>query len=144
MIIFVNSQKMYLCKAVPVACFWVLSDKKPKKSTRFSKTYPPTILRKKFTRTKVAINNLYPLALIRTSIYRYLWTDPLGPKWSLVPNNILYQHWYENQIKGHHMGESKLILESLYKANSTVQLLLKITWFHNYLHLPSNMTPLVA
>ena len=81
--------------------------------------------------------------MIITYINVYPWNYTLIPKWSLILINLIYRHWYETKIKGHHPGASKL-LESLQKAGLTVKFLLHSTRCHNYLFFPSNTTPFVT
>ena len=105
------------------ACFWDLFDKKMDKATRHSKCRPWWYVK---TRTKVTKYNLYPIS------YGYPWTSPISTKCSLVLNNILYQHWIETQIKGHHLGKSDLIFKPLQKTNWWCNSY-QSTWCHNYL-----------
>ena len=130
---------MSLCSSVCLFLSFVLS--KTRKLTRNLKRCPQLYAN---ARKKVAIYNMYLIALIITSINGYTWSAPLGPNFSLILNNIFDQHWSENWIKWHHTGAYELIFEYLHKSNFTVQIFSIPIWCHNYLLFSSSPTSLVA
>ena len=93
-------------------------------------------------RTKGTINNMYPISLIRTFFYGYLWTTPTSIKGSLVLKislvNIDLKLKSRYTIQGHHnyslSSYRRLTLK--YKSSQSTQC-------HKYLWLPSNSTSLV-